>query len=250
LASTADSGSEDDEEEPVDWPYERKSTSSPGPETAQSASSEQPTGNVKVTTAGRVSANLLSLPFQDSRPGSPSGAQRSASLSNSVTAYDNNPKPKKDSSARPKSPPREREFSSRRRRAHKLSRFFGVNYNDLFNSMVYGPEFQGDIPAVPPLPSGSPVPPSSSGSNVTKMSGPPSAWSGPKRTTSIKTNNDPQMAQLGVSRSHVNLARTAAVSVQTGSGKATVLRTSAGIAADVDADELDDVMSRLRALKA
>jgi hypothetical protein len=49
-------------------------------------------------------------------------------------------------------------FSARRRRAHKLSRFFGLGYDDLFNVMVYENASTGGqssllVPPVPPLPS-------------------------------------------------------------------------------------------------
>lgn len=93
-----------------------------------------------------------------------------------------------------------------------------------------------DVPAVP----------SRTPNNI---SGAPSAYNPPNRSTSITRNGSAPPA-VGVSRSQVNLARTAAVTVQTDSGKATVLRTSANVAADVDADDLDEVMNRLRALKA
>lgn len=51
-------------------------------------------------------------------------------------------------------------FAARRRRANKLSRFFGVGYQDLFNTMLFGipgsptgASNSTEEPAVPPLPS-------------------------------------------------------------------------------------------------
>jgi hypothetical protein len=38
--------------------------------------------------------------------------------------------------------------------------------------------------------------------------------------------------------------------VQTDAGKSTVLRTSSNFAADIDADDLGEVMARLRSLRA
>jgi len=49
------------------------------------------------------------------------------------------------------------DFTARRRRANKLSRFFGVGYQDLFNTMLFGipgspTSASNEEPAVPPLP--------------------------------------------------------------------------------------------------
>ena len=127
----------------------------------------------------------------------------------------------------------DQKFSARRRRANKLSKFFGVGYQDLFNSLVYSTasfdaQSPTDIPPpVPPLPSSVDNRPALNRSNLLVPG--PSTYGG----------------QAGN-----NGARGGTVLVETDAGKSTVLRTSTNIAADVDAEDMSEVMARLRALKA
>lgn len=233
LANATDSGS-DSEEDPVDWPYEHKPRSGTLPDRSA------PKGATKHTIAGRYPDDMVppTPPFRGSfeeKGGEQRGAVLSRPLpltihstSTSVSiGKDGVAKAKNAKISTPKGSFADAQFSVRRRRANKLSRFFGVGYNDLWNALIYSedPQFStATVPPVPALPGASPLAP---------KAGPSS--SNASRTNLVVPSN-------GLSRS--------GTVVQTDTGKATVLRTSANFAADIDAEDLGEVMDRLRALKA
>ncbi|KAG8826522.1 hypothetical protein FRC17_008195 [Serendipita sp. 399] len=245
LASTADSGSED-EGDPLEWPYEHRNSQS---SERKSSESNDGVGSTKMTVVGRYPDMAPPTPVfgqsleqnqnhspKPAPPTKPTGSRPSplviyASKSVSSTNIQSDQKAKNVPPAL-KSPSKDREFAARRRRANKLSKFFGVGYQDLFTSMVYEAEdqFPADSPPVPPLPA------SARGSRTNA----PSA-------TNIRANlTVPGMQGVPVTGN----PKSGTVLVQTDKGKATVLRTSTNLAADIDADDLENVMSRLRALKA
>jgi hypothetical protein len=135
------------------------------------------------------------------------------------------PQPKGPSSAL------DHQFASRRRRAKKLSRFFGVEYNDLFNTLVYeeglGNRQDSTVDHPPPteFPETDTATEANSGLSPNRLAAPPSAYrpTGRGGTVLVQTDN---------------------------SKKATVLRTSTNMAADVDEEDLGEMMARLRALRA
>ncbi|KAG8771365.1 hypothetical protein FRC16_005943, partial [Serendipita sp. 398] len=128
----------------------------------------------------------------------------------------------------------DKEFAARRRRANKLSKFFGANYQELFTSMIYGAEEHvlSDSPqGHPPL--------------STSGKGPRDNVPGVTGRTNLAV---PGMTVQG--GPVTGNPKSGTVLVQTDRGKATVLRTSTNLAADVDAEDMGEVLARLRALKA
>ncbi|KAG8853578.1 hypothetical protein FRB91_004716 [Serendipita sp. 411] len=242
LASTADSGSED-EADPVDWPYEHKKPQSGA---RNSSEATDGVGSTKMTVAGRYPDMAPPTPvFGQSMEqnqslkapsAKPTGIRPSpltiyASKSISTTSFDgkqrNVPPPLK-------SPSKDKEFAARRRRANKLSKFFGANYQELFTSMIYGAEEHvlSDSPqGHPPL--------------STSGKGPRDNVPGVTGRTNLAV---PGMTVQG--GPVTGNPKSGTVLVQTDRGKATVLRTSTNLAADVDAEDMGEVLARLRALKA
>jgi hypothetical protein len=239
LANEEDS---DSDQGPVEWPYE-------GPPRSDSLPDANTTkGSAKYTIAGRYpdmapptppfegsfereigSTNSSLIRAKSQRP----PPLTIVSTSTSVSASNDSVTKIKRAQLTPgmKSPSGNAQFSARRRRAHKLSRFFGVGYNDLFNVLVYETAAaDGQSSLAPPVP----LLPSSS-SPSTPNAGPSSA---------SRTN----LTVPGTSGD--NGIRSGTVLVQTDAGKSTVLRTSSNFAADIDADDLGEVMARLRALRA
>jgi hypothetical protein len=237
LANEEDS---DSDQGPVEWPYERppRSDSLPDANTTK--------GSAKYTIAGRYPDMAPPTPpfggmFERETGATDSSLIRAKShrpppltiVSTSPSASNDSATKIKRAQLTPgmKSPSGDAQFSARRRRAHKLSRFFGVGYNDLFNVMVYETAAaDGQSSLAPPVP----LLPSSS-SPSTPNAGPSSA---------SHTN----LTVPGTSGG--NGVRSGTVLVQTDAGKSTVLRTSSNFAADIDADDLGEVMARLRALRA
>ena len=226
----SDSGSDD---EPVEWPYERKPRSDSLPENG----SKTQVGVAKFTTAGtHPDMSPPTPPFNghspaDSRPVSPSSPLVVYSKSITTLVANENENRKQPSGTKPKRPSSalDRQFSARRRRAKKLSRFFGVEYNNLFNALVYD-----DGTANKQEPESERVPALLT-DTVNAV------------TTDVAQNH---IAGPALS-SYRGMGQGGTVLVQTENGrKATVLRTSANVAADVDANDLGEVMARLRALKA
>jgi hypothetical protein len=237
LANASDSDSDSDG--PVEWPYEYKPRSDSLPE-SRSQSVGKKAGQTKYTITGtHAEMGPHTPPFKDvvdrSQVASSStttssnrlASSRPPPLSIAVASSTDGYNVTKGSTRPLKSPSGlDSQFSARRRRANKLSKFFGVGYNDLFNSMVYGIGTVDSPSGIPPVPSNV-ASPSSSRSN------PPSAW------------NNSHLAVPSASG-----GRGGAVTVETDTGKNTVLRTSTNLAADVDAEDLHEVMARLRALRA
>ncbi|KIM32028.1 hypothetical protein M408DRAFT_327389 [Serendipita vermifera MAFF 305830] len=262
LASTADSDSSG-EDEPVDWPYERKNRSDSLPEARTKASTSAVTatlGNAKYTIAGRYpdmapptppfgghaarasqenEKATIHKPSKSTSSASPPVPTYSTTVSTPSGADEGNRVKRHSSATKSKSSPHaaDQQFVARRRRAKKLSRFFGVGYNDLFNTLVYedglNEQFdQGAESPPPPLP---------------QASFPRSGVDPPGRSDSLSPHRLPSAAPS----SYRGTGRGGTVMVQTDSGKApTVLRTSANLAADVDAADLGEMMARLRALRA
>jgi hypothetical protein len=212
-----------------------KSKSSPnsgrGSPTTWSALSSRAASRSEVNLAATATAETS--PFAGS--GSAAGLSKSGSLrrAKSKERIDGVAKLRKDPPPPVPSSPASRrvgagvsgpdtDFTARRRRANKLSRFFGVGYQDLFNTMLFGlpgsptrtsneePEAE---PAVPPLPGGQ--------QQQQQHEAPPRRSAG------------------------------GTVVVMSGDGKAIDLRKSTtDWSAAVDQQDLRAMMGRLRALKA
>jgi hypothetical protein len=145
--------------------------------------------------SSRSDVNLTLTPPEYS-PVSPSGLTKTGSLrrAKSKERVDGVAKLRKDPPPPVPSPGSSRlggtsgpdaDFTARRRRANKLSKFFGVGYQDLFNTMLFGipgsptgassfnsnshsNSHSNEEPAVPPLPpSGQEAPPRKSGGGGT-----------------------------------------------------------------------------------
>lgn len=201
LASAPELAEEGEDEGPVEWPYERKGTEDivqdgtvdpqdkatienslrRGASTTSKASSSSGRGSPNISPSpllgvSRASShsdvNLTVTPPEHS-PTSMSGLTKSGSLRRAKS------KERIDGVARlrkeppPPVPSRtsgpDADFAARRRRANKLSRFFGVGYQDLFNTMLFGipgsPSggANNEEPVVPPLPSSQEALPRKSG---------------------------------------------------------------------------------------
>jgi hypothetical protein len=208
LASAPELAEEGEDEGPVEWPYERKGTNAvvqDGTVDPQDKvtieNSLRRGGSTKSRSSpnsGRCSPIMSSLPLGVSRAASHSevnlaatrehspvltpGLTKSGSLrrAKSKERIDGVAKLRKDPPPPVPSPPSpgssrragtsgpDAEFTSRRRRANKLSRFFGVGYQDLFNTMLFGVPgsptgASNEEAAVPPLPSSQEAPPRKSG---------------------------------------------------------------------------------------
>lgn len=240
MANTA--GSDSESEDPVDWPYEHKLRTDSLPEVRSKPPTNAPITAAKFSVAGTHPDMCPPTPpfGKHSRASSKPISSRGTPLvySTSVTTLDEagNEKKKRSAGPRPNGPSSalDRQFASRRRRAKKLSRFFGVGYNDLFNTLVYE-EGQGNRQDLsldhrpPPLPT-----------EISNTDMATAATSDPHPNRVPAPSSAYRAAGLG-----------GTVLVQTDNGKkATVLRTSTNMAADVDANDLGEMMARLRALRA
>jgi len=233
LSSTAGSDSESD----VEWPYERADSL---PEAHSKPPTDAPTGVAKFSIAGTHPDMCPPTPpfGSHSRAKSKPTSSRGPALvySTSVVTLgegENQKKKQQPAAPRPKGPSSalDRQFASRRRRAKKLSRFFGVQYNDLFNTLVYEEGLGNrqdpalDHPVPTEFPETDTATEAASSLSANHLAAPPSAYrpTGRGGTVLVQTDN---------------------------SKKATVLRTSTNMAADVDEDDLGEMMARLRALRA
>jgi hypothetical protein len=206
LANAPELAEEGEDEGPVEWPYERKGTGSNvqlGTVDAHDKAKIEnalkrgsSTKSKSGTSSGRGSPYMSSSPLGASRAASrsevnlaapadnslvSSGLNRSGSLrrAKSKERIDGVAKLRKDPPPPPPvpSPPTpgsgrtsgpDGDFTARRQRANKLSRFFGVGYQDLFNTMLFGipgspTGGSSKEPAVPPLPTSQEMPPRKSG---------------------------------------------------------------------------------------
>jgi len=251
LANAQELAEEGEDEAPVDWPYERKGTDG-NPQlgtvdpqdkaTIENAFKRGASTKSKSSSSSGHGSPMSSSPLGPSRAGSrsevnltataegspppTSGLHKSGSLRRAkskeridgVAKLRKEPPPPVPSSPaaggsrRAGSSGPEADFGARRRRANKLSRFFGVGYQDLFNTMLFGipgspAGGSSEEPALPPLPSSQEAPPRKSGGGT--------------------------------------------VTVMTDDGKEIDLRKStADWSAAVDQQDLKAMMGRLRALKA
>src|SRR5258706_1118670 len=173
LASAPELAEEGEEEGPVEWPYERNGTegivqdgavdpqdkatienslrrevstkSKSGLSSGRGSPNISPSPLLGVSRASsRSDVNLAVTPPEHS-PTSTSGLTKSGSLrrAKSKERIDGVAKLRKDPPPPVPSPPSgtsgpDADFTARRRRANKLSRFFGVGYQDLFNTMLFG----------------------------------------------------------------------------------------------------------------
>lgn len=236
MASADDSSDDEDQDEnPIDWPYEHRAGSD-----TQDLKRNSKLGKMRTTSAGKLNqatpatppfVNLATSP-PSSYPSSSKVPPHSVVISVESTRVSRDDGPSKIRKEPPPSPAGKQEFAVRRRRATKLSRFFGVGYQELFNTMLYGDDSGPTAPGPAPVPDSVAVPP-----------------------------NTPQPAQLSRGKSSASHSRAnsgsagtrrtgGTVSVQTDAGKSTVLRTSTHSAADIDAEDLNKMLARLRALKA
>jgi hypothetical protein len=238
LSSTAGSDSESDGE-PVEWPYEHKARTDSLPGARSKAPTDTPIGAAKFSIAGtHPDMCPPTPPFGSSsrakpKPTSSKGPALVYSTSVVTLGEGNGQNKKQPAVPQPKGPSSalDRQFASRRRRAKKLSRFFGVQYNDLFNTLVYeeGLGNREDPASDHPLPTEfadtDTATEATSGLSANRLAAPPSAYrpTGRGGTVLVQTDNNK---------------------------KATVLRTSTNMAADVDGDDLGEMMARLRALRA
>ncbi|CAG7854141.1 SubName: Full=Uncharacterized protein {ECO:0000313/EMBL:CCA68941.1} [Serendipita indica DSM 11827] len=253
LSHAADSGSESDDE-PLQWPYERKGQQPP-PQTTTVEDGDGEIGSTKLTVAGRypdmappsplfqstTPTRSSSLPAKDPTTSQKPSGSRPPPLtivSTSVTTFSNEdgmvqvPERIRSPAALKTPGSADQQFSARRRRANKLSKFFGVGYQDLFNTMVYGTaslDTQSSTDASPPVPQ---LPASAE----TRM---PS-----NRSNLLVPGSSSHGGQAGAT------CRGGTVLVETDAGRSTVLRTSTNLAADVDAEDMSEVMTKLRSLKA
>jgi len=199
LASAPELAEEGEEEGPVEWPYERKGTEGTVQDGAVDPQDKATVENLlkrgastkskSSPSSGRGSPNISSSPLlgvsrassrsdvnlavtpPEYSPVSTSGLTKAGSLrrAKSKERIDGVARLRKDppppvptpgSSRRAGASGPEEDFAARRRRANKLSRFFGVGYQDLFNTMLFGipgsptgaSHSNEEQPAVPPLP--------------------------------------------------------------------------------------------------
>ena len=248
LASAPELTEEGEDEGPVEWPYERKGTEgivqdgTVGPQdkatienslrrgasTKSKASSSSDRGSPNISpspllgvsrASSRSDVNLAVTPPEHS-PTSTSGLTKSGSLRRAKS------KERIDGVARlrkeppPPVPSRtsgpDTDFAARRRRANKLSKFFGVGYQDLFNTMLFG---------IPGSPSGA---------------------------LNVNTNGEPVVPPLpGSQEALPRKSGAGTVVVVTDDGKEIDLRKSTvDWGAAVDQQDLKAMMGRLRALRA
>ena len=250
LASAPELAEEGEDEGPVEWPYERNGTGGIVQDGAvdpqdkatieNSLRREASTKSKSGLSSGRGSPNISSSPLlgvsrassrsdvnlavtpPEPSPTSTSGLTKSGSLrrAKSKERIDGVAKLRKDPPPPVPSPPPgtsgpDADFTARRRRANKLSRFFGVGYQDLFNTMLFG---------FPGSPSGAP---------------------------NLNTNEESVVPPLPSSQEAQPRKSGGTVVVTTDDGKEIDLRKSAlDWGAAVDNHDLKAMMGRLRALKA